>query len=201
MGKLRCAILSLICMVCIFILNVNYVYADTIKNKKIEVLFISSFNSDFITFNDQVEGIRSGFNNNCNINIEYMDFKIFDSYEAEENFFNLLKYKLETYENIDVIIAGDDEATEFCIKYRNDLFENIPISFLGVQDYVRRQRALQYDLVSGVTEVESIKENIELIKKFHPNVDTITFIDCYRINLYEEIISKYDDLIFGFVRL
>ncbi|WP_243281555.1 ABC transporter substrate binding protein [Clostridium sp. D53t1_180928_C8] len=193
MRKLRGIILGLIFIMYTFILNNNYVYAEVNENDKIEVLFISSFNSDFISFNDQVEGLKSGLDNNCNINIEYMNFKIFDSYESEENFFNLLKYKLETYENIDVIIAGDDEAAEFCLKYRDDLFKGVPISFLGVQDYVRRERALEYDLVSGVTEVESIRENIELIKKLHPNVDTINFIDSFGINLYDEILSEYEE--------
>ena len=131
--------------------------------------------------------------------IEYMNSKTFDSTENEETFYNLLKYSLENYDKIDAVIAGDDDATEFCIKYRDDLFKDIPISFLGVQDFDRLNRALECELVSGVSEVESIRANIELIKTLHPNVDTITFIDTYGILTYEEIVADYPDINFQWI--
>ncbi len=180
-----------------FFLTTNDIYAQNQK-EKLDVLFISSFDSGFISFDDQLKGIMNGFDNNVNLRIEYMDLKIFDTKDNEEKFYNLIKQSLEFYK-IDAIIAGDDEATEFCIRYRDDLFKDIPISFLGVQDKVRIERALELDLMTGVTEVESIKANIELIKRFHPQVDTITFIDSYAIETYEEITSQYKELDFNWI--
>lgn len=191
MNKFRVIILTLVSIVSAFWLYSYNVYAYDKEQDKLNVLFISSFSLDFITFNDQLEGIKSGLNYNCDINIEYMDSKIFNSYEAETHFYNLIKYKLEAYGNIGLIISGDDDATEFCIKYRNDLFKNIPISFLGVQQSERSNRALKCDFMSGVSEVESIRENIELIKKLNPNVKTINFLDSYGIKRYEEITEEY----------
>ena len=178
------------------LIQTTSVFALNNEEKKLEILFISSFDPNFISIEDQLNGLKKELNNNAHIMIEYMNSKTFDSTENEETFYNLLKYSLENYDKIDAVIAGDDDATEFCIKYRDDLFKDIPISFLGVQDFDRLNRALECELVSGVSEVESIRANIELIKTLHPNVDTITFIDTYGILTYEEIVADYPDINF-----
>ena len=181
------------------LIQTTSVFALNNEEKKLEILFISSFDPNFISIEDQLNGLKKELNNNAHIMIEYMNSKTFDSTENEETFYNLLKYSLENYDKIDAVIAGDDDATEFCIKYRDALFKDIPISFLGVQDFDRLNRALECELVSGVSEVESIRANIELIKTLHPNVDTITFIDTYGILTCEEIVADYPDINFQWI--
>ena len=181
------------------LIQTTSVFALNNEEKKLEILFIISFDPNFISIEDQLNGLKKELNNNAHIMIEYMNSKTFDSTENEETFYNLLKYSLENYDKIDAVIAGDDDATEFCIKYRDDLFKDIPISFLGVQDFDRLNRALECELVSGVSEVESIRANIELIKTLHPNVDTITFIDTYGILTCEEIVADYPDINFQWI--
>lgn len=181
------------------LIQTTSVFALNNEEKKLEILFISSFDPNFISIEDQLNGLKKELNNNAHIMIEYMNSKTFDSTENEETFYNLLKYSLENYDKIDAVIAGDDDATEFCIKYRDDLFKDIPISFLGVQDFDRLNRALECELVSGVSEVESIRANIELIKTLHPNVDTITFINTYGILTCEEIVADYPDINFQWI--
>ena len=51
----------------------NIVYANEYEEEKLSVLFISSYNSNFISFTDQVDGIKAGFENNVNLRVEYMD--------------------------------------------------------------------------------------------------------------------------------
>ena len=199
MKKFQTIIFLLVFINNFLLIQTTSVFALNNEEKKIEILFISSFDPNFISINDQLNGIKNGLNNNANIIIQYMNSKTFDSAENEENFYNLLKYSLENYDKIDAVIAGDDDATEFCIKYRDDLFKDIPISFLGVQDFDRLNRALECELVSGVSEVESIRANIELIKTLHPNVDTITFIDTYGTLTYEEILADYPDINFQWI--
>ena len=154
------------------LIQTTSVFALSKEEKKLEILFISSFDPNFISIEDQLSGIKKGLNNNAHVMIEYMNSKTFDSAENEETFYNLIKYSLENYDKVDAVIAGDDDAAEFCIKYRDDLFKDIPISFLGVQDFDILNRALECELVSGVSEIESIRDNIELIKTFHPNVNS-----------------------------
>ena len=199
MKKFQTIIFLLVFINYFLLIQTTSVFALNNEEKKIEILFISSFDSNFISIEDQLNGIKKELNNNAHIIIEYMNSKTFNSAENEETFYNLLKYSLENYDKIDAVIAGDDDATEFCIKYRDTLFKDIPISFLGVQDFDRLNRALECELVSGVSEVESIKANIELIKTLHPNVDTITFIDTYGILTYEEILADYPDINFQWI--
>ena len=199
MKKFQTIIFLLVFINYFLLIQTTSVFALNNEEKKLEILFISSFDPNFISIEDQLNGLKKELNNNAHIMIEYMNSKTFDSTENEETFYNLLKYSLENYDKIDAVIAGDDDATEFCIKYRDDLFKDIPISFLGVQDFDRLNRALECELVSGVSEVESIKANIELIKTLHPNVDTITFIDTYGILTYEEILADYPDINFQWI--
>lgn len=170
--------------------HTNIVYSEENKTKKLDVLFISAYNSGFISFEDQVEGIKVGLNNNVNLKVEYMDLKTIASEENEIKFYNLLKLGFENYETYDAIIAGDDEALEFCLKYRNDIFKDIPISFLGIQKENVLNEAFTYEKISGVREMESIAANLELIKKFHPTVDNIIFVDNSRGDYYDDAVKK-----------
>lgn len=199
MRKFQTIIFLLVFINNFLLIQTTSVFALNNEEKKLEILFISSFDPNFISIEDQLNGLKKELNNNAHIMIEYMNSKTFDSTENEETFYNLLKYSLENYDKIDAVIAGDDDATEFCIKYRDDLFKDIPISFLGVQDFDRLNRALECELVSGVSEIESIRDNIELIKTFHPNVDTITFVDTYKTLTYEEILADYPDINFQWI--
>lgn len=177
-------------LIIFFTLHVNIVYAEEYNKENLNVLFISSYNSNFISFEDQVEGIKAGLNDNVNLRVEYMDLKILGYKENEEKFYNLLKLSFENYEEYDAIIAGDDEALEFCLKYRDDLFKEIPIAFLGIQKEHLLEEALKYENVSGVKEMESIESNLELIKKFHPNTENIIFLNDYGDNFYLDIVDK-----------
>lgn len=177
-------------LIIFIILHENIAYAEETDNKNLNVLFISSYNSNFISFEDQVEGIKSGLHDKVHLRIEYMDFKVLGYEENEERFYNLLKLSFENYEEYDAIIAGDDEALEFCLKYRDDLFKDIPISFLGVQKETLLEEAFKYEKVSGVREMESIESNLELIKKFHPNTENIIFLNDYGDNFYLDIVDK-----------
>ena len=173
----KIGILIGILIITYIMLSGKTVFAEEDKNEKWNVLFISSYNSNFISFEDQVEGIKAGFKNNVNLRVEYMDINGYYNEQNEEKFYTLLKSSLENYKNYDAIIAGDDEALEFCLKYRNDIFDNTPIAFLGVQKEEVLEEALKYEKVSGVREIESIEENLELIKKFHPDIENIIFLN------------------------
>ena len=174
----------------------NIVYANEYEEEKLSVLFISSYNSNFISFTDQVDGIKAGFENNVNLRVEYMDLNGYYNRENEEKFYNLLKSSFENYVSYDSIIVGDDEALEFCLRYRNDIFKDIPISFLGIQKNEILEEAFKYEKVSGVREIESIEENLKLIKEFHPETENIIFLNDIGEVFYENIVNSHSDLNF-----
>jgi signal transduction histidine kinase len=158
----------------VFFIFTNSKNAYSLERK--EILFISSYNPNFISFNDQINGIVESLGEDINLHTEYMDSKITDNESNERDFYNLLKYNISNYKKYESIIVGDDEALEFAIKYRDDIFKDIPIVFLGVEDTKLIQDSLKYNLVSGVRESESLGANIELIAKLHKNVKNIYII-------------------------
>ena len=181
----------------IIVLFTNIVYAEKNEKEKLEVLFISSYSSNFISFEDQVQGIREGLNNNANIKIEYMNSSNINLEENELRFYDLVKMNLENYNNYDAIIVGDDEALEFTLKYREDIFKGIPIVFLGIQRTDLIRKAFEFEGISGVRELESVEENIDLIKKLHSNIENIIFLNDCGENFYPDLVEKNPQFNFG----
>jgi len=146
------------------------------EHKK-DILFISSYSQSFISFNDQIKGINEVLGNKFNVQLQYMNSELLDSKVNESDFYNLLKYSIASYKNLEGILIGDDEALDFYLKYKEDLFKDIPVSFFGVNNKSNIEKALTYKNVAGVREVESLDSTLELIKKHHKNVENIIFID------------------------
>lgn len=159
-----------------FVVTSNYIIADSRPEYK-HVLYISSYNPNFVSFNDQVNGIKKETGDNVVIQIEYMDTKTFSSKENEENFYNSIKYKLKNYKKFDVVVCGDDRALNFSLKHRNELFKDIPLVYLGVSEVKLASEANNEDNVYGVTEFPSIKENIDLISRLHSGKNIIAITD------------------------
>lgn len=192
----RICVLIGILIIAYITLSGRSVFAEEYKKQKWKVLFISTYNSNFMSFNDQVDGIKAGFEDNIELRVEYMDVNGYFNKESEKKFYNLLKSSFENYQDYDVVIAGDDEALEFCLKYRNDIFDNVPISFLGIQKESVLKNAFNYEDVSGVREVESVEANLDFIKKFHSQIKNIVFLNDKGEHFYDDIISDNTTLNF-----
>ncbi|RDY26378.1 histidine kinase [Romboutsia weinsteinii] len=171
----KCADKIYIFIVILFLLILGNVW-EIYSLEKNDILFISSYNPNFISFDDQVSGLLDGIEEDINLQVEYMDSKIIGNDDNEEDFYNLLKYNLNNYKKFEAIIVGDDEALEFATKYRDDLFKDIPIVFFAVEDVEIIKEAFTYDMVSGVEEVESLESNIKLITTLHKNIKNISII-------------------------
>ena len=174
MGMIRIKkIVGALIVLFVIIVNLNKSYGIYEK----EILFISSYSPEFISFKDQVKGIKDTLGDEFNLQVQYMNAKSFSDKVDESDFYNLLKYSIASYKNLEGILIGDDDALEFYLKYKEDLFKDIPASFFGICDKKNIERALKYKNVAGVREVESLDQIIELIRKHHKNVENIVFID------------------------
>lgn len=176
--------INVVCILVIlgWFLAFNITYANEEEGEK-NVLFISSYNPNLETFSDQIGGIHVGINEDVNLQIEYMDSRTFLGEKNKEKFYELLKHRLRGKKGYDVVILGDDQAFEFGVEHRDELFKNTPIVFLGVSSNERIEMARKENLVFGVTEPYSIKENIELISKLHKNKDITVVTDAYSDSL------------------
>ena len=176
----------IIILVSIFFMMCNErTYA--IENR--EILFISSYSPNFITFKDQIKGIQTVLGDDYNLHIQYMNCTSDNSRVDEDDFYNLLKYSISSYKHLEGIILGDDEALEFYLKYRDDLFKDIPVSFFGMSNEKNINTAIKFNNVVGIREKESLDEIIKLIQKYHKDVKDIILID----NDYRVIDSFYNN--------
>lgn len=164
----------LILLIMFFSLNINYALADdTVRN----VLFISSYNENFDTVPYQVEGIKSVLlKNNFHLDVEYMDSKRFDDEKSRIIFYDLLKYKMSNLTPYDAIIVGDDNALQFAMDFQDDLFKEMPIVFLGINDFQRARLADENKYMTGIIEETSLMENIEIACKFNSKATRVVAI-------------------------
>lgn len=147
---------------------------QTFAQTQKKVLFISAYTESFETVPLQIEGIRAILDKNAvALDIEYMDSRRFNTPENTALFYNHLKYKLNQLDAYDAIIVGDDNALDFATQYQVELFHEIPIFFMGINDYKRAETAAENIWITGVIEAFSLKETLSLGLDFNPNANQV----------------------------
>jgi len=144
-----------------------------------EVLLLHSYHKGYKWSDDISLAVEQNLKkHNINLTTEYMHTKRI----ANENYFALLaevfreKFK---YYNFDLVIASDNNALDFIIKYKNTLFKDKPILFCGINNF-NESLLIENNLtdrVKGVVENVDIEKNIELILKIHPFTKEILIIN------------------------
>ena len=150
------------------------------------VLFLSSYSPSYENFYSQIDGLESVFSQyNILLDVEFMDTKRLYTEENLKDFNQLFRYKIGTLEAYDAIIVGDDNATDYIMDNKEDLFPNIPIIFLGVND---RNKAIEYGtdpMVTGVVEDVSIHDTIKLAKTLNKDATrVVALVDNTTSGLY-----------------
>lgn len=168
-GFFLCAMLISI----IFIYTSGSTFAD---NNDKRVLFISSYSYGWETVQIQIDGIKEGIGDNIVLDYEFMDTKRFPDEESISRFYTELKYRMERVEPYDVIILGDDAALQFAMKYRDDLFRDIPLVYEGINDTEYALELSKDPLITGVLEKLSFEKNISFALTLFPDAKTVTAI-------------------------
>ncbi|MDF2951147.1 MAG: diguanylate cyclase protein [Anaerocolumna sp.] len=167
-----------VCLLILLFLNISprkpaLAESETYKER---VLFISSYDSNFLSVPDQIEGLKSVLTPlSITVDTEYMDMKRFDTKENESIFYEMLQYKLK-YIKYDAVIVGDDSALHFAMKHQEELFLNLPIVFLGINNMESAVIAAENQFITGIVEEASLKENIELGLLINPNAKKVVAI-------------------------
>ena len=147
-----------------------------LQNDKKNILFINSYSPNALSFDKQLSGLIQSLGTDIDLQVEYMDSGDFDGYEQELDFYNLLKYKITKYKNFDLVILADDPALAFGKKYRNSLFKDIPIIFLGANNVSTAKEMISFESTYGILEKVPIRQNVELINKLHKNKNIVAVI-------------------------
>ncbi|MGL6108251.1 sensor histidine kinase [Romboutsia sp.] len=190
----------LIIITIFFIIASQHVSNATQESKNI--LFISSYNPNYITFNDQISGIKKSLGDDVFVRIEYMDFKNYCNNKDEKNtFYNLIEDDFKNYGKFDAVILADDLALQFGIKHRYDLFKDTPVVFLGASYLENIEQAKKLEDFYGLVELPCIEHNLKLISKFHSGKNVIAITDSWpnespEMKQFYSLSSKYKNLNF-----
>jgi len=141
------------------------------------VLLLNSYNQDLLWTAAVTKGVQDVLANEqgaVKLFIEYMDTKNFYSPE----YMRLLKEKY-TFKyggkKIDAIIASDDNAADFALANRAELFGDAPVVFCGVNDLDFPMRK-DFKRATGVLEFTDVGSTVNAALDLQPGLKTIYVI-------------------------
>lgn len=143
-----------------------------------QILLIHSYNKGLKWTDGISVGVESVMKKHpgFELSTEYMDSKKIDSKEYFDALVKLYKMKFAT-RRYSVVIASDNYAFDFVLKYDKTLFHDAPIVFCGLEDYNQSSfsPALRQK-ITGVIEYKDIVKNLKLIQTLIPNINTLYII-------------------------
>jgi PAS domain S-box-containing protein len=123
-----------------------------------------------------VESVLKGKELSVDIRVEYLDTKHVNAPEHYRMLYQSYKYKFAN-SRFDVIISSDDDAFNFLLKNRDDLFPGTPVVFCGV-NYFRDSMLAGRSDFTGVVESFDVKSTLEVALKAHPDTRQVyIFVD------------------------
>ena len=104
-----------------FFLHLSF---DISAQENKNILLISSYNSRFPTYFQQINGIKSILDTtDVNLDVEFLDSKRFTNPATYDLFYKLLKNKLANSTKYDAVLTADDDAFNFVLRYEDELFK------------------------------------------------------------------------------
>ena len=101
------------------------------ENRPYHVLVLNSYHPTYNWTRLVMEGIESEFGqcrNKVELDIEYMDTQWYKDEGYFQNLYVLYKNKTQ-FKKYDIVIVCDNNALDFLVRYRNDLYPDIPVVF------------------------------------------------------------------------
>lgn len=169
--------LSLMLLV-IFFINYGTQYGLAQDRPKKSVLVLNSYHKGYKWSDSTIEGIASVLGPNArNIELVVEDM---DTYRIQDNGYIHQLYETYRYKfhekKFDVIIAADDPAFSFLLRYHEELFPGTPVVFCGV-NYFEDAMLTNQELFTGVVEGQDIQSTLQLALKLHPGTKNIYVVN------------------------
>lgn len=140
------------------------------------VLILNSYHHGFKWSDEQTQGFIDSLSANGELKfyVEYMGTKwAYDTAYLEQL---PATYRLKFGKiPFDLILATDDDALDFLLKHRDQVFGRIPVVFCGV-NWFSAQRLSGKALYTGVNEDADLAANLDLMLKLHPGVKRIYLV-------------------------
>lgn len=176
MKKMR-KIAVLLCLVSVLAIQGIHTSSAKAIDRAFNVLVLNSYHIGYSWGESVLKGIRNELevsNLPLNVHYEFMDTK---QHSPNEIFSPLYRLYERKYKNakFDIIIASDNNALNFLVKYRETLFPDTPVAFCGVtrfsQDLLQGKSGF-----TGVAEHVDIAETIKLAQLLFPRTQNIALV-------------------------
>ena len=154
----------------------NVLNAKEIKN----ILVLHSYHQSSKWVQNIQRGIEDTLDKTkfeINLYIENMDTKRYSTKEYYNQLKSLYKIKYQD-KKLDGIIVSDNNAFDFLIENRDEIFGNIPVSFLGI-NFFNPKVLNNKSNFTGVLENEYFDANVRLMKLINPDLKTIFIVSDY----------------------
>lgn len=158
------------------LLFITYLFANNTK----EVLLLHSYHKGYIWSDDISKTIEKQFAKHKDIELTtvYMDTKRVADPVYLDKLANLYKEQFKK-RDFDLVIASDNNAFDFVIRYHEYLFKELPVLFCGINNFDKalldENNMKKY--MTGVVEQVDLEKNFELIQKLHPNLERLLIIN------------------------
>ena len=159
----------------IFLVSGLYALTDT-KN----ILLVHSYHRGFKWSDDISKVFEKKYANGSKTSLTtvYMDTKKVATLTYFDRLFDLYDEQFRG-RHFDLVVAADNNALEFVIRYHEHLFKDLPVVFLGINNFdesmIYENNMRQY--TTGVAENVDIAKNIDLILKIHKKCKKIIIIN------------------------
>lgn len=129
-----------------------------------EVLLLHSYHKGYKWSDDISLAIHESFSQRENIEVMslYMDTKRIDTPAYLEALVRLYKEQF-SQRTFDLVMAVDNAALDFALTHQQDIFHDVPIVFLGINDFHPTLLREASKKVTGVVEEVDIESTIELM--------------------------------------
>lgn len=164
----------------------------TTKDSGKNVLVLNSYAYDWESVPKQIDGIKSILADEAILDYIFMDTKHLDSKVSEKQTYQLINTKIDNGSKYDLILACDDAALDFVLKYKEELFKDIPIVFEGINTEKKAYSAASDGNMTGIVESFPMEETIELAMKLYPQATKVVAISDKTVSGQGSLEQFYD---------
>jgi signal transduction histidine kinase len=131
---------------------------------------------------------------------EYMDMRKYSGPVYFKKLYDIYNYKYKHMEQKpDLIIACDNDALNFLNQYHHGLFSDIPVVFVGINNF-NASMIGNRELFTGVAEEVDVKGTLDIALKLHKGVEEIQVVIDFsetgnqNRKIIEELIPDYHNI-------
>jgi len=152
-------------------------YMGFAEEELVKILVLNSYHDGYSWSDDTMQGIRDIIDETYDIydlRVEYMDTKNMTSESYYKELVSMYKLKYDP-DDFDVIISTDDNALAFLIDYREDLFNDTPVFFCGI-NIMSNYELTSLDHFYGLGEKNSLRDTVEIALTLNPDIENVYFV-------------------------